>query len=62
MANITRRSEIEKNIDILEDDIEQIHPSLLKILLQDKTTRRNILWCTKDYENYGEEYDEDLEF
>lgn len=61
MANITRRSEIEKNIDILEDDIEQIHPSLLKILLQDKTTRRNILWCTKDYENYGEEYDEHRE-
>lgn len=52
------RTEIEKRIDILEDDIAKINPTLLKLLLQDKTTRGNILWCTKDYESYGPLYDE----
>lgn len=52
------RTEIEKRIDILEDDIANINPVLLKILLKDKTTRENILWCTKDYESYGDKYDE----
>ena len=52
------RSEIEQKIDILEDDIADIDPRLLRILLQDKTTRKNILWCTKDYESYGPEYEE----
>ena len=52
------RTEIEKRIDIIEDDIADINPTLLKILLKDKTTRENIMWCTKDYENYGPLYDE----
>lgn len=53
-----KRTEIEKRIDILEDDIVEIDPKILKLLLKDKTTRANILWCTKDYEAYGPEYDE----
>ncbi|MBO2517101.1 MAG: restriction endonuclease subunit M [Clostridiales bacterium] len=53
-----KRNEIEKRIDIIEDDISKINPSLLKLLLQDKTTKDNILWCTKDYEENGPEYDE----
>ena len=52
------QTEIEKRIDILEDDIAGIDPQLLKLLLKDKTTRENILWCTKDYENYGVGYEE----
>lgn len=52
------RSEIEKRIDILEDEISEIDPKLLKLLLQDKTTQKNILWCTKDYEAYGSDYEE----
>ena len=48
-----KRTEIEKRIDILEDDIVEIDPKILKLLLKDKTTRGNILWCTKDYESYG---------
>ena len=52
------RTEIEKRIDILEDDITDINPTLLKLLLKDKTTRGNIMWCTKDYESYGPLYDE----
>lgn len=53
-----KRTEIEKRIDILEDDIADIDPKILKLLLKDKTTRGNILWCTKDYESYGHEYEE----
>lgn len=56
--NNDSRSEIEKRIDIIEDDIANINPQLLKLLLKDKTTRNNILWCTKDYEGLGPEYDE----
>lgn len=52
------RSEIEKRIDILEDDIADIDPRILRLLLKDKTSKGNILWCTQDYESYGTEYDE----
>lgn len=51
----------EKEIDILEDDIADINPEILKMLLKDKTTKKNILWCTKDYEAYGKDYDERAE-
>jgi hypothetical protein len=56
-----KRTELEKKIDILEDDIADIDPKILKMLLKDKTTRKNILWCTKDYEYLGNEYDERVE-
>ncbi|MEW9991004.1 restriction endonuclease subunit M [Clostridium butyricum] len=52
------RTEIEKRIDIIEDDIADINPDLLKLLLKDKTTRGNIMWCTKDYESKGPQYNE----
>ncbi len=55
------RSEIEKRIDILEDDIASIDKSVLRILLKDKTTKKNILWCTRDYEDLGVQYDERAE-
>ena len=45
-----QRNEIEEKIDILEDDIFDIDPCILKLLIKDKTTRKNILWATKDYE------------
>lgn len=60
MDNILR-NEIEKRIDILEDDIASINPVILKLLLKDKTTRKNIMWCTKDYEANGSEYAETAE-
>lgn len=52
------RSEIEKRIDILEDDIACLNPQILKLLIQDKTTKQNILWCTKDYEENGPGFEE----
>lgn len=53
-----KRKEIEMRIDVIEDNIAEIDPMLLKLLLKDKTTRKNILWCTKDYEYMGSLYGE----
>jgi hypothetical protein len=58
MAQDKERMEIEKRIDILEDDIADIDPRILKLLIKDKTTRKNILWCTKDYEDNGVGFEE----
>lgn len=52
------QKEIEKRIDILEEDIAEIDPAILRLLLKDKTTRKNILWCTRDYECYGSQFEE----
>lgn len=57
----SERIELEKKIDILEDDIADISPEILRLLLKDKTTKKNILWCTKDYEAYGYEFNERAE-
>lgn len=42
--------------DILEDNIVKYGRSLLDILLQDKTTKKNIIWATDNYEKYGDMY------
>lgn len=42
--------------DIFENDITKIGMDILEILLFDRTTRRNIIWATSDYEMYGDEY------
>lgn len=42
--------------DILEDNIVKYGRSLLDILLQDKTTKKNIIWATDDYEKHGDMY------
>jgi len=44
--------------DVLEDSIRSIDSELLNIMLLDRTTRRNILWATTDYEPLGEWYQE----
>lgn len=43
-------------IDIKENAIRAIDSKLLTLLLRDKTTRKNILWATDDYVQYGEGY------
>jgi len=53
------RTEIEQKIDILEDDIADIDLRLLDLLIKDKTTGQNILWCTTDYEGNGYGYEEE---
>ena len=46
----------EKTIDIKENDLLKIDRSLLEILLQDKTTGKNIIWATDNYSSLGEKY------
>jgi len=48
--------------DILKEMIQlQSFPvkKVLHILLQDKTTKRNIIWATSSYEQFGEQYADD---
>lgn len=47
---------IQADIDIDEEDILKIHPKILTLLLADKTTYRNIIWATHDYEHLGSFY------
>lgn len=51
----------EQNIDIKENDLLKIDPSLLAILLKDKTTGKNIIWATDNYSKYGEPYTSEKE-
>ena len=50
-----------EDIDILEQNIRELSPYLLKILLQDKTTGRFIRWACDEYTRYGEAYAADKE-
>ncbi|NDO18066.1 restriction endonuclease subunit M [Lachnospiraceae bacterium MD329] len=43
----------QKNLDILEGSLDA---EVLNILLSDKTTNKNIIWATNNYESLGEEY------
>jgi hypothetical protein len=43
-------------IDILENELAEKFPQILNILLIDKTTRRNIIWATDNYEHLGDLY------
>ena len=62
MAENKKFLKIEENdIDVLEQDIHELDPALLKILLSDKTTGRNIRWACDEYAKYGELYQADKE-
>ena len=41
-------------VDIVEQSIADMSLSLLKILLVDKTTKKNIRWATDNYISLGE--------
>ena len=43
----------DKIVDIRENSIDT---DVLSVLLKDRTTGKNILWCTNDYENIGDGY------
>lgn len=45
-----------KTIDILEEDIKSLSPALLKILLKDMTTGKNIRWACDEYAERGPTY------
>lgn len=44
--------------DINEIKIYELDHVILDLLLADKSSKRNILWATKDYLSYGNLYDE----
>lgn len=43
-------------IDLLEQELLDYEHTLLEILLQDKTTEKNIIWAADDYVELGEQY------
>lgn len=47
--------------DIVEDDLLQLEKSILRILLFDRSTRRNIIWATDDYAALGADYRRDAD-
>lgn len=49
-----------KNIDIREDYLLK-KGNLLEILLQDKTTTKNILWATDSYQSKGEQFAQQMQ-
>lgn len=50
-----KTEKLRQNIDILEDYLLK-KGELLKILLKDKTTNRNIIWATDSYEQMGKNF------
>ena len=42
--------------DLLEQELLDYEHPLLETLLQDKTTKKKIIWATHDYEKLGEQY------
>lgn len=44
------------NIDVFESDIIKYSPRILNVLLKDRTTKKNIIWATDDYEYLGNQY------
>ena len=44
-----------------ENLMDKLDLKLLKVLLKDNTTRKNIIWATDDYKCYGEEYASDMQ-
>ncbi|MGN0805331.1 MAG: restriction endonuclease subunit M [Candidatus Coproplasma sp.] len=48
---------IDDKIDIRENYIKQLDSSLLSILLQDKSSGRNIIWATDNYKLKGSNYE-----
>ena len=45
-----------KNIDIIESEILNFDKSIIENLLIDRTTKKNIIWATDEYEKLGELY------
>ena len=43
-------------VDVKENKIINLDPSILEILLKDRTTKKNIIWGTDTYKNRGAQY------
>jgi hypothetical protein len=58
IATSVKAAELSQDINVLEDTILQFDIGLLNLLLKDKTTNRNIIWATTNYESLGKGYEE----
>ncbi len=47
---------VRTEIDVLENEIIEKYPSILNILLSDRTTGKNIFWATDNYKDLGLDY------
>lgn len=47
---------MQKEIDIIEDDILKKYPKILDTLLYNPTTKQNIFWATDNYQSLGDDY------
>ena len=45
----------EADIDVLEQSIYDLDPGILALLLQDRTTKKNIIWACDEYVKHGEQ-------
>ncbi len=50
-----------QNTDVPEKSIRSVDKKLLDILLSDRTTHKNILWATRDYESLGVGFEENAQ-
>lgn len=48
---------MQKEIDIIEDNILNKYPNVLETLLLDQTTKQNIFWATDNYQHLGDSYE-----
>lgn len=48
--------DLDNSVDIIEEDIISYGTDLLKILIKDRTTNKNIIWATNDYIDFGDMY------
>ena len=46
----------EADIDVLEQSICDLDPEILALLLQDRTTEKNIIWACDEYVKHGAQY------
>lgn len=49
-------TEIDEKVDVLENRIIELDEEILDLLLIDRTTNSNILWCTDSYSKLGDKY------
>lgn len=47
-------------VDIIENDILELGDDIMKLLLKDRTTKKNIIWATNDYEVYAIKAEEEM--
>lgn len=45
---------LDLSVDVKENELILVDPMILHLLLQDKTTGKNLIWATDDYSSYGD--------